>query len=90
MTKKALIATAALMLLAAAPAAAQGLLAKGSGAEQKGLTDLAEDYYRQAADTSATARLRMGILQEEELLKACYACTTADEIYDLMAERIGD
>ena len=32
----------------------------------------------------------MGILQEEELLKACYACTTADEVYDLMAERIGD
>jgi len=32
----------------------------------------------------------MGILQEEELLKACYACTTPDEVYDLMAERIGE
>ena len=32
----------------------------------------------------------MDILGERELLAACYACTTPDEIYDLMAERIGE
>lgn len=32
----------------------------------------------------------MGLLQEEDMLAACYACQTPDEVYDLMAERIGD
>ncbi|MBR2682727.1 MAG: PTS sugar transporter subunit IIA [Atopobiaceae bacterium] len=32
----------------------------------------------------------MSILQEEALLRDCYACDTADEVYELMAERIGN
>lgn len=32
----------------------------------------------------------MAILDERELLAACYACATPDEVYDLMAERIGE
>ena len=43
---------------------AQGSLAKGLNAEQKGLGDLAEQYYREAADTNAMARLRLGLLLE--------------------------
>ncbi|MDO5120005.1 MAG: PTS sugar transporter subunit IIA [Coriobacteriales bacterium] len=31
----------------------------------------------------------MDILQERELLQACFACTTPDEVYDLMADKIG-
>ena len=51
------------MLLGLAVAAAgQGMLDKGLAAEAKGLGDLAEGYYREAADTSATARLRLGML----------------------------
>lgn len=45
-------------------AAAQGLVDKGLNAEAKGLDDLAEGYYRQATDTSLTARLRLGMLLE--------------------------
>ncbi len=45
-------------------AAAQGSLAKGLNAEQKGLGDLAERYYREAADTNAIARLHLGLLLE--------------------------
>ena len=43
---------------------AQGSLTKGINAEQKGLVDLAEQYYRESVDTSATARLRLGLLLE--------------------------
>ena len=32
----------------------------------------------------------MALLDEGELLAACYACTTPDEVYALMADRIGD
>jgi tetratricopeptide (TPR) repeat protein len=58
--------TAVAMLLPASLVHGQGLLDKGVAAEQKGLTELAEGYYRQAADTSAGARLRLGLLLEEQ------------------------
>lgn len=55
-----------LIVLATLTATAQGLVAKGVAAETKGLSELAEGYYRQASDTSAEARLRLGVLLEGE------------------------
>lgn len=43
-------------------ATAQGSLEKGINADSKGLNDLAVGYYREAVDTSAQARLRLGLL----------------------------
>ena len=52
-----------LMILGVAYGAmGQGMLDKGLAAEAKNLGDLAESYYRKATDTSAAARLRLGIL----------------------------
>ena len=45
---------------------AQGDLTKGLAAEEKGLYDLAESYYRKAVDTSAQARLHLGMLLEKQ------------------------
>ena len=45
-------------------AVGQGALERGVGAEGKGLDDLAESYYRQAADTNREAALRLGMLLE--------------------------
>lgn len=36
-----------------------------------------------------TLQRLMGLIREGELLSEAYACTTADQVYDLMAERIG-
>ena len=52
------------MLWLAAPA--QSLTEKGLNAERKGLDELAENYYRQAADTGLAARLRLGMLLERQ------------------------
>ena len=40
----------------------QGLLQRGNNARDKGLDGLAEGYYRQAVDTSAEARMQLGLL----------------------------
>ena len=47
-------------------AVGQGSLEKGLNADRKGLDDLAESYYRQAVDTSAAARLHLGLLLERQ------------------------
>ena len=61
--KKRTILFAAAFLLSFA-AVGQGALERGVGAEGKGLDDLAESYYRQAADTNREAALRLGMLLE--------------------------
>ena len=58
------LSTAFIALTLCLGATAQGLLDKGISAEAKGLDDLAEGYYREAADTSIAARLRLGLLLE--------------------------
>lgn len=61
--KRSAILIAALLLTSLATA--QGLVERGLRAEAKGLTETAEGYYRQAADTSAAARVRLGLLLEQ-------------------------
>ena len=45
---------------------AQGSLEKGIIADSKGLNDLAVGYYREAVDTNAEARLRLGMLLQHQ------------------------
>ena len=47
-------------------ALAQGSLEKGINAASKGLDDLAENYFREAVDTNAQARLQLGMLLERK------------------------
>ena len=78
MTKKTLILVS--FLLPALYATAQGSLGKGLNAVEKGLDDLAEGYFREAVDTSAQARLQLGILLErrEHFCEAASWLTLAD------------
>ena len=71
-------------------AAAQGLVGKGLNAETKGLDDLAEGYFRQATDTSATARLRLGMLLErrEHYSEAARWLSAADTSATAMAHLV--
>ncbi len=54
------------LLAAGLCALAQGSLEKGLSADAKGLNELAEKYYREAVDTNAQARLRLGLLLERK------------------------
>lgn len=54
------------LLAAGLFALAQGSLEKGLSADAKGLNELAEKYYREAVDTNAQARLRLGLLLERK------------------------
>lgn len=51
--------------ICATASVAQGALEKGINAEKKGLDDLAEQYYKEAADTNAEARLHLGLIAEK-------------------------
>ena len=64
MPKKLLILATTLML--ALGSLAQGSLDKGINADSKGLYDLAAGYYREAVDTNAQARLRLGLLLQRQ------------------------
>lgn len=67
--------------------AAQGSLEKGLNAVSKGLDDLAESYFREAVDTSAQARLQLGLLLEhkEHFSEAAQWLVRADSSATAMA-----
>lgn len=73
-------------LLPALYATAQGILEKGLNAVGKGLDDLAEGYFREAVDTSAQARLQLGLLLErhEHFSEAASWLTRADSSAEAM------
>lgn len=80
MAMKLKLTMALLLALPGCMAAAQGVLEKGLNADRQGLVDLAEGYYRQAVDTNATARLRLGLLLErtEHFAEAAHWLAAAD------------
>ena len=85
MIRKVTILCCAMLLVAGA--AAQGLLERGQEAERKGLVDLAEGYYRQAADSSSDARRCLGLLLERKghFSDAMHCLATADSTAVTMA-----
>ena len=68
--------------------AGQDALERGIAAEGKGLDDLAENYYRQVADSNRGAALRLGLLLERRELygEAARWLTRADSGAAAMAE----
>lgn len=85
--KKHIVATTLCMMAFALTGAAQGDLARGINAENKGLDDLASQYYRAAADTSSAARLRLGMLEarHENYRLAAHWLAQADSSAEAMA-----